>query len=182
MRRQHVFNIPQSIHWGTARRLGILFARWRYWRYQWENVIFGHWLKGEWGILHPMLGPKLFIQVQTFRRRPFVPSHNFCHPACITCIRFITCVTCITYTSNKFFVKNISPTFFVKYTTWQDMLIDYIIVIFWLHCWDSDTQGHWLKQQQVVWGSRLCLMCCTLGHSRTTLKFVVFYRTRVRSF
>ena len=25
-----------------------------------------------------MLG--LFVRVQTFRQRPFVPSHNFCHP------------------------------------------------------------------------------------------------------
>ena len=24
---------------------------------------------------------KIFVQVQTFRRGPFVPSHNFCHPA-----------------------------------------------------------------------------------------------------
>ena len=23
---------------------------------------------------------KIFVAVQTFRRRPFVPSHNFCHP------------------------------------------------------------------------------------------------------
>ena len=27
-----------------------------------------------------MLGLKIFVQVQTFRRRPFVLSHNFCHP------------------------------------------------------------------------------------------------------
>ena len=26
------------------------------------------------------MGLKIFVQVQTFRRRPFVPSHNFCHP------------------------------------------------------------------------------------------------------
>ena len=26
-----------------------------------------------------MLGPKIFFPVQTFRRRPFVLSHNFCH-------------------------------------------------------------------------------------------------------
>ena len=28
-----------------------------------------------------MLGFEIFVQVQTFRRRPFVPSHNVCHPA-----------------------------------------------------------------------------------------------------
>ena len=28
-----------------------------------------------------MLGLKIFVQVQTFWRRPFVPSHNFCHSA-----------------------------------------------------------------------------------------------------
>ena len=28
-----------------------------------------------------MIGLKIFAKVQTFRRRPFVPSHNFCHPA-----------------------------------------------------------------------------------------------------
>ena len=28
-----------------------------------------------------MLELKIFAQLQTFRRRPFVPSHNFCHPA-----------------------------------------------------------------------------------------------------
>ena len=28
-----------------------------------------------------MLGLKIFVRVQTFRQRPFVPSHNFCHPA-----------------------------------------------------------------------------------------------------
>ena len=28
-----------------------------------------------------MLGLKKLVQIQTFRRRPFVPSHNFCHPA-----------------------------------------------------------------------------------------------------
>ena len=27
-----------------------------------------------------MLGLKIFVRVQTFRRRPFIPSHNFCHP------------------------------------------------------------------------------------------------------
>ena len=27
-----------------------------------------------------MLELKIFVWVQTFRRRPFVPSHNFCHP------------------------------------------------------------------------------------------------------
>ena len=27
-----------------------------------------------------MLVLEIFVQVQTFRRRPFVPSHNFCHP------------------------------------------------------------------------------------------------------
>ena len=30
-----------------------------------------------------MLGLKIFVQVQTFRRRPFVPLHNFCHPVTI---------------------------------------------------------------------------------------------------
>ena len=28
-----------------------------------------------------MIGLKIFVQIQTFRRRPFVPSQNFCHPA-----------------------------------------------------------------------------------------------------
>ena len=28
-----------------------------------------------------MLGLKIFVRVQTFWRRPFVPLHNFCHPA-----------------------------------------------------------------------------------------------------
>ena len=28
-----------------------------------------------------MLGFKIFVRVQTFRQRPFVPSHNFCHAA-----------------------------------------------------------------------------------------------------
>ena len=28
-----------------------------------------------------MLGLKMFVQIQTFRWWPFVPSHNFCHPA-----------------------------------------------------------------------------------------------------
>ena len=28
-----------------------------------------------------MLGLKTFVHAQTFWRRPFVPSHNFCHPA-----------------------------------------------------------------------------------------------------
>ena len=28
-----------------------------------------------------MLGFEIFARVQTFRRRPFVPSHNFCHAA-----------------------------------------------------------------------------------------------------
>ena len=28
-----------------------------------------------------MLGLKNFVGIQTFRWRPFVPSHNFCHPA-----------------------------------------------------------------------------------------------------
>ena len=27
-----------------------------------------------------MLGLNIFVRVQTFRRRPFVPLHNFCHP------------------------------------------------------------------------------------------------------
>ena len=27
-----------------------------------------------------MLGLRIFVQVQTFQRRPFVPSHNFCRP------------------------------------------------------------------------------------------------------
>ena len=27
-----------------------------------------------------MLGLQIFVQIQTFRRRPFKPSHNFCHP------------------------------------------------------------------------------------------------------
>ena len=30
-----------------------------------------------------MLGLKIFVGVQTFRRRPFVPSHSFCHPGYI---------------------------------------------------------------------------------------------------
>ena len=28
-----------------------------------------------------MFGLKIFVRLQTFRRRPFVPSHNLCHPA-----------------------------------------------------------------------------------------------------
>ena len=28
-----------------------------------------------------MLGLKIYVPVQAFRRRPFVPSYNFCHPA-----------------------------------------------------------------------------------------------------
>ena len=28
-----------------------------------------------------MFGLKLFVRVQTFRRGPQVPPHNFCHPA-----------------------------------------------------------------------------------------------------
>ena len=31
-----------------------------------------------------MLGLKIFVGVQTFRRRPFLPSHNFCHPGHIS--------------------------------------------------------------------------------------------------
>ena len=31
-----------------------------------------------------MLGLKIFVQVQTLGRRPFVPSHNFWHPANLT--------------------------------------------------------------------------------------------------
>ena len=27
-----------------------------------------------------MLGLKIFVQVQAFRRKPFAPLHNFCHP------------------------------------------------------------------------------------------------------
>ena len=27
-----------------------------------------------------MLGPEIFVRVQTFWQRPFVPLHNFCHP------------------------------------------------------------------------------------------------------
>ena len=27
-----------------------------------------------------MLEFEIFLRVQTFWRRPFVPSHNFCHP------------------------------------------------------------------------------------------------------
>ena len=33
-----------------------------------------------------MLGLKIFVRVQTFRRRPFMPSHNFCLPAIAYCI------------------------------------------------------------------------------------------------
>ena len=27
-----------------------------------------------------MLVLRIFVQIQTFRQMPFVPSHNFCHP------------------------------------------------------------------------------------------------------
>ena len=30
-----------------------------------------------------MFGLKIFVRVQTFRRGPSVPLHNFCHPGCI---------------------------------------------------------------------------------------------------
>ena len=30
-----------------------------------------------------MLELKIFVLIQTFRRRPFMPSHKFCHPACL---------------------------------------------------------------------------------------------------
>ena len=30
-----------------------------------------------------MFGLKIFVRVQTFRRAPPVPPHNFCHPALI---------------------------------------------------------------------------------------------------
>ena len=30
-----------------------------------------------------MLGLKIFVQIQTFQRWPFVPSHNFCHPVIV---------------------------------------------------------------------------------------------------
>ena len=33
-----------------------------------------------------MLGLKIFVRVQTFWRRPFVPSHNFCHPGSHLCL------------------------------------------------------------------------------------------------
>ena len=32
-----------------------------------------------------MFGLKIFVQVQTFRRGPPVPPHNFCHPALSQC-------------------------------------------------------------------------------------------------
>ena len=33
-----------------------------------------------------MLGLQIFVRVQNFRRRPFVPSHNFCHPGSHLCL------------------------------------------------------------------------------------------------
>ena len=33
-----------------------------------------------------MFGLKIFVQVETLRRRPFMPSHNFCLPAIAYCI------------------------------------------------------------------------------------------------
>ena len=43
-----------------------------------------------------MLGLKIFVRVQTLRRRPFVPSHNFCHPGLQT-ILFKVAVPAITF-------------------------------------------------------------------------------------
>ena len=30
---------------------------------------------------HKIAYVKIFVRIQTFGRRPFMPSHNFCHPA-----------------------------------------------------------------------------------------------------
>ena len=48
-----------------------------------------------------MLGLKIFVRNQTFWQRPFVPSHNFCHPDSYTLI-FFGNIVYLYYDNKKF--------------------------------------------------------------------------------